>query len=126
MHAETPHQEQYYIVTNHNNGFYVAGIIWYDARGEMAGLTERYFIDHKSIDAKINKARISYRFLLRNMEKNEKKELPSAKHSLRPMKGQVGARVSLPASPGGEHRALMRRQDCQCLTGPTSNLPFHL
>lgn len=38
----------------------------------MAGVTKRYFIDHKSIDAKINKARISYRFLLRNMEINEK------------------------------------------------------
>lgn len=69
---EKPHQEQYYIVTNHNNRFYVAGIIWYDARGKTAGVTERYFIDHKSIDAKINKATISYRFLLRNMEINEK------------------------------------------------------
>lgn len=29
-------------------------------------------MDRKSIDAKINKARISYRSLLRNMEINEK------------------------------------------------------
>lgn len=75
---EKPHQEQYYIATNHNNRFYVAGIIQYDARGEIAvDVTEIFCPTLKSIDAKINKARISYRFLLRNMEISRKRATQS-------------------------------------------------
>lgn len=43
----------------------------------MTAVRERYFIDHKSIDAKTNKTRISYRSL--KMGINERKELPFLK-----------------------------------------------
>ena len=63
----------------------------------MAAVRERYFISHKSIDAKTNKTRIGYRSLLRKMGIIETKELPKAGRYLRPMRasGAKGESSSL-------------------------------